>query len=236
MLKGKLILFARLDSSRLPNKQLLPLTPEFNSLNLMVARLLQYFDKQDLILASTNRPVDNDLKTEAARLGIEFFGGDAHNTTLRMVQAIESFGGDFGVRICGDSPLMDGAMVRKAFDEFCQDSPFDIYSNIDFPIHIRPPGQVAEFVKLSAMKRILELCQDPAILEHCTYYIHLNKRDFQYGVFERQTPISHIKHLALDTKLDYEILCAITKQLSNPVLAKSDEIAKIAENILKKYV
>ncbi len=228
---GKLFLFARMDSTRLPGKQLLPLNGQYNTMSLLVARLKPYFATGDIICASTARECDQPLRAECAQLGIDFFAGDANDTAKRMVQAMQFYGCEFGVRICCDSPLMDGQMVRKAFDEYSNGLDYDIYSNIDFPTHIRPPGQVAEIVSLQAMQRLCNECHDSKILEHCTYYIHLNREKFQYGIFERTAPTSHIKQLALDTADDYEKLQRIIQQLPNPAMASSADIAKVYDRL-----
>ena len=101
------IIGARLGSSRLPGKQLLPLEGK-PLLSHTTARLRSIGAINDIILATTNTPVNQNLLEWAAREGVTSFAwdGDENDLMGRVDAAFKSSQADRFVYVCGDCALI----------------------------------------------------------------------------------------------------------------------------------
>ena len=86
MTKCVAIIQARLGSSRLPGKVLLPLG-KTTALGLMVCRVKKAKQISEIIIATTENTGDDSLCDEARKLGVSFFRGDEQDVLSRVYQA-----------------------------------------------------------------------------------------------------------------------------------------------------
>lgn len=109
--KGYVFVYARLDSSRLPRKALLPLGEE--RLVDIVMRRASSFGLGPAVLLTTYRNIDDELATYVEGKGYQVLRGDPFDLIKRTVCAIEQTSADFFFRVNGDSPLVDYHLGRK---------------------------------------------------------------------------------------------------------------------------
>jgi spore coat polysaccharide biosynthesis protein SpsF (cytidylyltransferase family) len=110
-MKGYVFVYARLDSSRLPRKALLPLGKD--RLIDVVMRRASSFGLGRAVLLTTNRNIDDELATYVEGKGYHVVRGDPFDLIKRTVTAIEQTSADFFFRVNGDSPLVDYHLARK---------------------------------------------------------------------------------------------------------------------------
>ena len=106
---------ARLSSSRLPGKQLLPIGPK-PLIAWTVEELKRCRTLGRIVLATTADPADQKLEELSRELGIGCFRytGDVNEVTSRLRAAAEQEGASVCVLISGDCPLIDAEMIDAA--------------------------------------------------------------------------------------------------------------------------
>lgn len=163
-----ILIFARLDSRRLPGKALRPIggRPMLGRV-IDRARLIQA--GAPLVVATSDRDADALIAEFALRENVAVFRGSAHDVAARALACAEEHGFDRFARICGDSPFLDPALFERMLDLHGRDRP-DLVTNT-FP-RSYPVGQSAEIVSTNALRRLLVETDDPEDREHVTRYFY----------------------------------------------------------------
>ena len=90
--KRAIIIQARNGSTRFPKKMVADIDGKGTSvLAFILKRLLEVFNKRDIIVATTTIERDNVLEQIAASLGIEVFRGDEDNVLKRFIDCAEKY-------------------------------------------------------------------------------------------------------------------------------------------------
>ena len=119
---------------------------------------------QVIVLTSTHSSDDELAKFVVHDCGVAVFRGELDNVVARFQACLETHPCDWFVRISGDSPLMDGALVRRMTEFIAPE--LDVVSNVKRRTF--PSGQSVECVRTAAFASL-----DPATLtaaqrEHVT--------------------------------------------------------------------
>ncbi|MEQ8602029.1 MAG: NTP transferase domain-containing protein [Marivibrio sp.] len=216
-----LLLLARLDSRRLPGKQLADLGGR-PVIGRTIDRLRRCGVVDAIVLATSDRPVDDALEDLAAEEGVACFRGDGADVAGRCLAAMRALDLDWFIRICGDSPFADPALVDAVAETFLRDPAVDIATNV-FPRGY-PVGASAEAVSRPAMARICEASDDLAWREHVTAWAYEHPHDFRienvHPGDERYQGLS----VAIDTPDDLERARRAVAALDDPTAATLAEI------------
>ncbi|NMM46327.1 NTP transferase domain-containing protein [Rhodospirillaceae bacterium KN72] len=218
-----LLLLARLDSRRLPGKGLMDLGGR-PVLGRAVDRLRRCGIVNDMILATSDRAIDDPLEAFAEAEGIGCYRGDAHDVAKRCTDACTDNGLDWFIRICGDSPFADPAVVDSVARRFL-DAGVDLATNVyprSFPI-----GASAEAVSRAAMERILAATDDLAYREHVTLYAYEHPADFTIDSVLPADPGYEDLSIAVDTPEDLDRARRLIALLPDPKTATLEEILKL---------
>ena len=167
---GALIVLTRLDSSRVPGKGLVDLGGR-PLLGRVLDRLRRCQVLSRIIVATTDRPVDDPVAAFAADEGTPVYRGNTEDVALRIYEAAAAAGLTWFVRICGDSPFVAPEVVDQVAQTFLAEQP-DICTNVHprtFPI-----GCSAEAVGMDAMERLLGETKAPEHREHVTAWFYEN--------------------------------------------------------------
>ena len=146
--ESAVLLLARLDSRRLPGKGLVDLGGR-PLLGRTVDRIRRCSAVADIVLATSDRSVDDPLAAFAAAEDIPCYRGDAADVAGRCLAAMDAHGLDWFIRICGDSPFLDPAVTDAVAKAFVSAPEPDIATNVHprgFPI-----GASAEAVSRPAL-------------------------------------------------------------------------------------
>jgi len=127
-MKIGIVILSRMDSSRLPGKALLDIAGKP-----IIGHVLSFCQKVDgidsIALATSNRLVDEPLSEFAKTNGIVCIRGSLDNVAERFLLAMEALDLDAAVRINGDSPLNDPALISEGILRFRKGN-FDLVSNV----------------------------------------------------------------------------------------------------------
>ncbi len=193
-------------SIRLPAKVMLSLCGK-PILQILLERLGDF--KDSIIVATTNDGFEAPIVELCERLGYSFFRGDEKNVLDRFYNAAQEFGAkedDVIVRICSDSPFLDGSIIKKLI-EFYLSNDFRYVSNLGGRY---PNGLEAEVFSFAALKEACLNAKSDFDKEHVTPYI---KRGSINGFFDDNADNYSSYQLTLDTIEDYLFLQQIANKL-----------------------
>ena len=204
---------ARMTSSRLPGKVLLPANGK-PMLEHLVNRLKQVKSLQGIVLATTVNQTDDCLVALAEQQGISCFRGSEEDVMLRVVGAAESVNADVIVEITGDCPLVDPLLVEQTIQMFLHNS-CDYVSTGYVPSYPAGMGDSQVFY-LETLKRSAEMTDDPLDHEHVTLHIHNHPELFSQIYLVAPPDLYWPElHLILDEQADYELLKRIIEHVGD---------------------
>lgn len=170
------VIQARMDSTRLPGKCLMKLGGK-PMLAYLFERMARCGQPDIVALATTARDVDAPLIGLAEEYGVAVFAGDLENVAGRMLGCAERFGLDGFVRVCGDSPFLDCALVDRAVELFAaEEANWDLVTNIRHRTY--PKGQSVEVFRTTAFARAVGLASRPDHREHAGSLIYEESEQF----------------------------------------------------------
>jgi glutamate-1-semialdehyde 2,1-aminomutase len=161
------IVQARMGSTRFPNKVMRTIlgTP---MIGLLLERLAKAKLIDEIVLATTVRPSETPLTEYVRGLGHSVFRGSEQDVLDRYYQAATIAAADVVVRITGDCPLVDPALVDRVIAKF-HESPVDYASNVLPPSY--PDGLDIEVMSYPALTRTWREAAVPRDREHVTLLI-----------------------------------------------------------------
>jgi spore coat polysaccharide biosynthesis protein SpsF len=195
------IIQARMGSSRLPGKVMMPLAGKP-----MLARLIERVGRSarvdKVMIATSDQSADDAISDLAVALGVDCLRGDEIDVLGRFVAAAHETGCGTIIRLTGDNPFVDGALLDFMIDAYLSDQPPADYANniegTEFPY-----GLYAEIFPAAVLEIASELGQSPDDREHVTHYFRNRP-----GEFSRQTiaaPGAFLyDSLTVDTREQYE--------------------------------
>ncbi len=116
-LQPLVIIQARMESTRLPRKALLPVAGKPLICH-VIERALAIKGTFGVVLATGDTPENKVLLELAGSMGIGFFAGSADDVLDRFCRAAERFSGDPIIRITGDNPFTDPEEASKTIEYY----------------------------------------------------------------------------------------------------------------------
>jgi spore coat polysaccharide biosynthesis protein SpsF len=161
------ILQARLSSSRLPGKVLMPLHGQ-PMLSFMIARLKRAKRLDQIIVATSDDPSDDALVEAMTDGDVRVFRGPLEDVLARFALAANAASADVIVRVTGDCPLIDADVVDRVATLVASGA-CDYASNTDPPTY--PDGLDCEAFSRTALERAAEKARLSSEREHVTPFI-----------------------------------------------------------------
>jgi len=124
-----LIIQARMSSSRLPGKSMLPLANKPLVFR-MVERLKKCKRINVIVIATSDLPEDQVLVELAKELEVSYFKGNLLDVRDRYLKSAEKFQADFILRIPADNPMPDANEIDKLIEFHLESNPEGFSSNI----------------------------------------------------------------------------------------------------------
>ena len=103
-------LIARLSSTRLPNKNVLPIIGK-PMIELLIERVRASDSVSRVVIATSDQVSDDPLEEVSQKLGVDCFRGSLNNVMERITKAAEFFDCDTIVEILGDNPLVHSTLI-----------------------------------------------------------------------------------------------------------------------------
>lgn len=219
------ILQARVSSSRLPGKVLKPLLGE-PMLARQIERLQRSTRLDQLVVATSDQHEDDAIATLCAKLDVPCFRGPLDDVLLRFHLAAQPFNPSQIVRLTGDCPLADPALIDELIALHLAGG-YDYSSNCWDPSY--PDGLDAEILNAATLEQLVERAHTPTQREHVTYYIRQHEAQFKIGKLARQPSLAHLRW-TVDEPADFALIEQIYQRLypSNPTFAADDILALLA--------
>ena len=202
---------ARLSSRRLPGKILMKLCDR-PSLDHLIEGLRHAARLDDIMLATSTDPSDDATAEFAAARGISCHRGPLEDVAARLLQAGEQCQADAIVRINGDSPLMDPALVDHGVGLFCEGGA-EIVTNVR--PRTFPKGQSVEVIALAALRRTVARMQTSEQREHVTPYVYAHSDEYSIRPFVAADRRPEVQ-LSIDDAEDFTRCAFILEALEGP--------------------
>jgi len=202
-MKFFIIIQARMTSTRLPGKVMLPLCGK-TVLEVMLERLSLFQD--NIIIATTNDGTQAPITQLCQQLNIKYFEGDTDNVLSRYYEAAIASGAqeeDLIVRCTSDCPIIDPEVVSSLIS-FYKTNSFDYAlasSGSGFP-----RGLNAEIFSFALLKEAFLSATKDYEKEHVTPYFYDTCKDkFKLGYLKSEIDASKYR-ITLDEQDDYRVI------------------------------
>jgi spore coat polysaccharide biosynthesis protein SpsF len=129
MSKVVLIIQARMSSTRLPGKSMMPLADK-PLVYRMVERLKKCKKVDEIVIATSDQPEDQVLVELAKDLEVSYFQGSLLDVRDRYLKAAEKSTADFIIRIPADNPMPDANEIDKLIEFHLENNPQGFSSNL----------------------------------------------------------------------------------------------------------
>ncbi len=211
-----LILQARMGSTRLPGKSLLPLAGAP-----LVARIIERVKRcrrvDGIVVATTQKSEDDVLERLARQDGVDVFRGSEDDLVDRYYQAAVTFHAEVVARLPADNPVPEPGEIDRII-AYHLTGQSDFSSNLA-EVHGNgyPNGIGAEVFNLETLEQVWRTCGDPREREHphLNFYDYASHRDVNPAVYRVGTlecpPAFRRPDLVLDvnTPEEYEFMAAL---------------------------
>lgn len=166
-MKTVAIVQARMGSTRLPEKVMKKICG-VPMIELLLARLSRSQELDQIVVATSVDERNQPLIAHVRSLGYTCEAGSEQDVLGRYLQAAKASNADVIVRITGDCPLVDPALVDAAIRGF-REQQVDYYSNVAPPTY--PDGLDIEVFTLEALSRAAAETDKSFDHEHVTPYL-----------------------------------------------------------------
>ena len=218
------VIQARMTSTRLPGKVLMPAAGR-PMLAHQLDRVRRARSIDTVCIATTTNADDDPVAALAEREGVAVFRGSEHDVLDRFVRAAESVEAEIAVRLTGDCPLTDPALIDAVVAAFRDSDPPVDYATNSFP-RTWPIGLDVEVAAMAALRAANAEAQDTYDREHVMPFLYRQPERFRIARYPSALDLSGYRW-TLDERSDYELLVRILVALlpENPGFGWRDVIA-----------
>lgn len=204
------VIQARMSSSRLPGKVLLPAAGR-EMLAHQVDRVRRAARVDRICIATTGSAADDRIAALAGRERVAVFRGSEDDVLDRFARAAETVGATVVIRLTGDCPLIDPVLIDDAVAGFTSTAtPLDYLSNgleLTWPV-----GLDIEVMTIAALRAAAAEATDRFDREHVTPFIYRNPDRFRIRNIRCPEALS-MHRWTLDEPADYELIRRVFEAL-----------------------
>jgi spore coat polysaccharide biosynthesis protein SpsF len=208
------VIQARLGSSRLPGKVLLPLG-ESTVLELMLERVQRARLAGEIVVATTTDPVDDPIEERCRTRGIRVLRGHPTDLLDRHRQVARLTAAHHVVKIPSDCPLIDPDVIDRVIGAY-----LEAPGGVDYASNLHPgtwpDGNDVEVFSAAALETAWREAIRPHEREHTTPFLWDHPERFRLAnvFWERGVDLSRSHRYVLDYPDDYEVIRRIAAALS----------------------
>jgi spore coat polysaccharide biosynthesis protein SpsF len=219
-----IIIQARCNSKRFPNKILKKINNKETILEFQINRLLKSFQKENIIVATTKK--SQKIFEIIKKKKLSLFVGSENNVIKRYLDASKKFNLDIVVRLTSDCPLIDPRIIKNMLNYFKKKN-IDYLSNTLPPSKSRwPDGSDVEIFTVKSLKKANKISVKRSDKEHVTNLLW-EQKIFKSKNFYKKKNLSMYKY-SLDYKSELNLLKVIVKVLrGKKIIGSADQICKI---------
>lgn len=216
------VLQARASSTRLPGKVLKPILGA-PMLALHIERLQRCRSFGRLVLATSTEPSDDPVAAVAARAGIAVFRGALDDVLDRFHGASRPFAPSHVVRLTGDCPLADPALIDRVVA-------LALAADADFTSNTLertwPRGLDVEVVRFAALETAWRESTAAEDREHVLEFVHRQPWRFRLQNLRQEEDLSGLRW-TVDLPRDFEFVRRVYEALrpAKPDFGTEDVLA-----------
>lgn len=203
------IVQARMGSSRLPGKILMPVLG-IPVLQWCIERLLKCKMLDEVVIATTQKDSDNMICEFAQKKGYLFSRGSEDDVLGRYYKTAIERKADAVVRLTSDCPLIDPEITDMIIKKHIDARSNDMTSNVFTRTY--PRGFDTEVLSMNCLNRINSEALDIIYREHVTNYIHDHPQKFTIENISNNEDMSHLR-LCVDVEEDLALIKKVYEYL-----------------------
>ena len=239
-MKIVVIIQARMSSTRLPGKIMLPLQgkPMLQNISERIARA-KYID--DLIIATSIDETDDIVEDFCLNKGIKYFRGSLNNVLERYYKCAVKESADIIIRCTADNALIDATIIDEAVETYISYKPDYLSYKASLPVGMR-----VEVFSFDALEKAYNEASDPECLEHVTPYIIKTPSKFCVLFYQDRSDDDYsTMRFTIDTPEDYKFAKSIYETYTTNdfsyeqilcLLYEHPEFMDINRNIIQKHL
>jgi spore coat polysaccharide biosynthesis protein SpsF len=204
------IVQARMGSTRLPGK-ILKSIQGMPMLWHIVSRLKSVDDIDEVVIATSDLPPDDQVYEMAKNYGIACFRGSETDVLNRFYNAAKMMDAQYVIRITGDCPLVDPLTISKLIQLYFNDQ-FDFCGVAcgagvakEKNINRFPDGLDAEIFSFKILSEVNNKANTILQREHVTPFIWQNNKSYKQGSLYSDFDYSDLR-LTVDNKEDFDFV------------------------------
>lgn len=217
---------ARLGSTRLPNKVLLPLPvgSDKTIISEVIERVKDVSEISNVIVATSVSQINDDLENYINSLNVLCYRGSENDVLSRFYKIVTKHKLKYIIRFTGDNPIVDNILLKEFINNF-------ISNDLDYSCSINLPlGCNFEMMKSSEIIKAQKNTKDLFDREHVTPYIKRNAKKIEYYNFNNVKKIINLR-LTVDYPSDYAFISLIYTVLKEKSKSLKNIINYINKNI-----
>jgi spore coat polysaccharide biosynthesis protein SpsF (cytidylyltransferase family) len=183
------IVQARMSSTRLPGKVLLPLGGR-PMIAFMLERVRRAEAVHEIVLATSTDASDDSLADTVQAMGIAVHRGSLDDVLARFHGAAAGRDADVVLRLTGDCPLIDPALIDRAVNHL-RTNQLDYVTNGEPAMY--PDGLDVEAFTHAALLRTFAEAQLPSEREHVTPYMRSAAANMRRGSLRGAADLSALR-------------------------------------------
>lgn len=224
---------ARMGSSRLPNKVMLPLAGA-PLLQRFIERVSRARHAHTVVVATTMRSEDGAIMGLADSLGYNWYRGHTTDLLDRTFHAALAHDADVVVKIPSDCPLIDPEIIDVVVERF-----LERYPNIDYMSNLHPAtwpdGNDVEVMSMKALHQAYVTAKAPHEREHTTPWLWDGNDQIRKGNVLNPDGCDHSMQYrwTIDYQEDYKFIRAVYEALynDNPEFSYADVMDFLNEHV-----
>lgn len=202
------LIAARMASSRLPGKTLMPILGK-PMIERMVERIRRSSRIGQVVLATSDARDEDPLAAWAEGAGVRCFRGSPDDVLGRLRGAAETFDARLIVEILGDNPLVHAELIDACLDRFAKGD-VDYVANVtnEYPkadpaLKRFPIGVRIQVFTIDTLRRCEELAKTLENREHATSFIAQHPEIFRSAFVEAAGPWTTMHRPELTFAVNY---------------------------------
>ncbi len=203
---------ARIGSTRLPRKVMLPLGDR-PMLAQVIRRLKAAQRVDEVVLATADNEENRPLLDVARAEGVRAYAGSETDLADRFYQTALAFGGDAIVRVTADCPLVDPDVADSLVDMFNANPALDLATN-NKPSTF-PHGLDAEVMSMAALTRLWTETEPGIKREWFTLNFTAEGSPYRWANLPHSADLTHMRW-TVDYPEDMEFVAQVFAELDCP--------------------
>jgi len=212
-MKTLIVIQARMSSSRLPNKVMLPVAGA-PLLQRMIERVMATKGNYEIVVATTSEPEEEPIRSLCRKINVRCFEGHSTDLLDRHYKVAKQEKADVVVKIPSDCPLIDPAVIERVLRVFYNGNKgYDFVSNLHPATY--PDGNDVEAISFSTLETAWHEATKDYEREHTTPFIWERPERFRIAnvIWETGMNYSMSHRWTIDYSEDYEFIKAVYDEL-----------------------